>query len=79
MCKNGKNNYICLCLYLPEDTIWRDAEETNKSDIWGWPDGIDGLMGLMRLFNIYLFILFGFFNFVNGLCTQNVEFLKKQF
>lgn len=44
MCKRGeKKNYICMCLYLTEDTIWRDAEETNKSGyLLGWARGADG-------------------------------------
>ena len=63
MCKRGeKKNYICMCLYLTEDTIWKDAEETNKSGyLLEWARGADGRVRyILRLFNIYLFILFDF-------------------
>lgn len=58
----GNKNYICMCLYLPEDTIWRDVEDSNKGGyLWVWVNGTDGRdKYILRLFNMYLIILFDF-------------------
>lgn len=45
-----------------EDTIWRDAEDSNKGGyLWVWVNGTDGRdKHIVRLFDMYLFILFDF-------------------
>ena len=64
-----------MCLYLPEDTIWRDAEDSNKGGyLWMWVNGTN-IYSEARYVSFYIV---RFLSYVNGLPTQNVD-LKKNF